>query len=90
MKPTSLTKAIEEVVALKSQAIDRVLQDLVEPLAKIGRPEELIGKKYEQWTPQDLLMLGKIYGPQDGTPLSNLIFKKTYERVKALEAEEMT
>ena len=89
MKETELTQAIQEAVDLKLKAIDHLVKELVTPLEKVGNPEELLGKSYEQWTPQDLSMLIQIYGQGDNTPLSNLIFRKTYSMVKELEQEEV-
>ena len=88
MKKTELTSAIEKVVEVKMKAVDKLVEELVEPLADIGNPEQLIKKPYEQWTGQDLQLLIKIYGQGDNTPLSNLVFRKEFEKVKALEAEE--
>ena len=87
IKKPALAKAMDEVVTLKMQAMDRIINELVEPLADVGNPEELIKKPYEQWTPEDLTMLIKIYGRQEPNPLSNIIFRKTYERVKQMEEE---
>jgi len=84
MKETPLIKAINKAVEVKMEAVNRLLKDLVEPLGDVGNPEKLIGKPYEQWSQQDLMMLSKIYG-QEPNPLSDLIFKKTYERVKQME-----
>lgn len=84
-----LTQNIEKVVALKIKAVDRVIEEMIDPIAAVGNPEKLIRKPYEQWTPQDLQMLIQIYGTGDKTPLSRLIFDREYEKVKSLEAEEM-
>ena len=84
MKETPLIKAINKAVEVKMEAVDRLLKDLVEPLGDVGNPEKLIGKPYEQWTQGDFDNLGRIYG-QEPNPLSDLIFKKTYERVKQME-----
>jgi len=89
MRNTPLTTAIQKTVDIKLAAVDKLMQDLVEPLEKLGSPEELIGKQYEYWTTQDLEILKRIYGGNDNTPLSNLIFKKSFERVKELESEEL-
>ena len=89
MKQTDLTIAIDEVVQLKMMAIDKLIEELIEPISDIGSPEDLIKKPYEQWSPQDLQMMSTIYGTGEDTPLTKLIFKKTYESVKALEAEEL-
>ena len=86
MKETILTKAIDRYIALEMKVIDRFIKEFIEPLGDIGNPEKLIGKKYEQWTPEDLQRLGQIYGAEPN-PLSHLIVGKEYNKVKALEAE---
>lgn len=88
MKKTAFTLAVDKVVALKMRAIDLFIEQYIEPLADVGNPEKLIGKPYEEWTPQDLTMLIQIYGQQEPNPLSNLIFNREYDKVKAMEAEE--
>ena len=88
MKKTPLTQAAERVVALKMQAVDKIVDELVEPLADVGNPEKLIGKKFSDWNESDLQLLVRIYGQGENTPLTRTIFNRTYERVKALEAEE--
>jgi len=88
MKETDLTLAIEKMVAVKIEAVDRFIREYIEPIADVGNPEQLIKKPYEQWTPQDLQMLGKIYGETEPNPLSNLIFRKKYDEVRKLEEEE--
>jgi len=89
MKQTSLTKAIDKAVELKLKAVDKLLEELVEPLADVGNPEQLIGKPYEDWSQQDLAMLTSIYGQKEPSLLSNLIFRKKYAEVKELEEAEL-
>ena len=86
MKQTPLTIAIQEVVDLKMRVVDEFLKDIIEPIGDVGNPEKLIGKPYEQWTTADFQALGQIYG-KEPNPLSELIFKKSYERVRKLEEE---
>lgn len=88
MKSTQLTKSAERVIALKMKVIDRVIEDMIEPLEKVGAPEKLIKKPYAQWTPEDLALLTKIYGQGEDTPLTRTIFNREYEKVKQLELEE--
>ena len=88
MKQVYLDQLINKVVQLKLKAADRVIADVVESLGKLGSPEAIIGKPYEQWTQQDLMFLAQIYGQEEKTPLANLIAKKEIERVLKLEAEE--
>ena len=85
MKPTKLTQAIEKVVGAKVRAVEQVVKELIDPLAKLGNPEELIGKPYEQWTPMDLAMLSQIYGSDNDTPLAKLIFNREYSKLQELE-----
>jgi len=87
MRKENLDKAIDKVVAIKMKAVDQLITDLVEPLSDVGNPEKVLGKPYENWTPQDLAMAIKIYGQGENTPLTKLIFNKTYERVLRLEEE---
>ncbi len=89
MKDTPLTKAADKVIALKMLAVDILMTQLVEPLEKVGNPEDLIKKPYEQWTPQDFSLLAKIYGTGDNAPLARTIFDREYNKVKELEAEEV-
>jgi hypothetical protein len=89
MKQIQLTKAIDRAIQIKLKAVDAIMEELVEPLADVGNPEKLIKKPYEQWTAQDLQFLRRIYGEGEDTPLTRLIFKKTYERVQELEAQEV-
>lgn len=86
MKKDEFSKIIDEIIELKVRIADEFIKDVIEPLADIGDPEKLLGKPYEQWTPQDLQMLGSLYG-EEPNPLSNLIFKKELEKVKQLEKE---
>ena len=88
MKDALLNQAIEKVLALKMKALDVVLDELVEPIGDIGNPEKVLGKPYESWTPQDLQLMTQVYGTQEPSPLSDLIFKKEYKRVRELEAQE--
>lgn len=81
--------AVDEVISLKMKAVDKLIKELIEPLRVTDNPEDLIGKPYEQWTSQDLERLKMVYGTKEPNVLSNFIFKKTYERVKELESEEL-
>ncbi len=87
MKQTDLTKAAEEVVAFKLKAIDKLIEEVIDPLADVGNPEKIMKKPFEQWTPEDLQKVTMIYGTSETSPLANLIFRKTLERVEKLESE---
>jgi hypothetical protein len=85
MQETPLTRAVDKVVALKMGAIDRFIRENVDVLTRVGSPEEVIGKPYATWTPQDKQVLGQIYGPGKDSPLEKLIFNREYEYLKKLE-----
>uniref|UniRef100_A0A6M3IUL9 Uncharacterized protein n=1 Tax=viral metagenome TaxID=1070528 RepID=A0A6M3IUL9_9ZZZZ len=74
-------KACKEVIELMLKAVDEYIEEVIEPISQIGSPEKLLGKKYEEWTPQDLQMMSQIYGEK----LEDFIFKREYEKVKELE-----
>ncbi len=89
MKETPLTLAIDKALDIKIKAIERIVEEFIDPLSEVGNPEKLIGKPYEEWTPQDLSVLSKIYGTSEPNLLSNLIFRKKFEEVKRMEEEEL-
>lgn len=90
MKSTILTQAVEDAVNQKLDAAEIVLKELIEPISDVGNPEKLINKNYDAWTSEDLQMLTQIYGSGEKTPLSNLIFRRIFERVKEMEKEELS
>lgn len=77
---TLFTRALKEVIAEDLKALDAVIEEDIEVLSHIGNPEKLIGKPYEEWTPQDKQRLAQIYGSDDNT-LDKFIFKREYEDV---------
>jgi len=85
MKETPFTEAMKELIEFDIAIMDEFISEEIELLEDIGNPEKLIGKKYEDWTPQDLQMLTQVYG--DDSALTNLIFKREYETVRELEAK---
>jgi len=89
MKKPDLEKSMDKAIEVKLQAADRLIEELVEPLEDLGNPEKLLGKPYESWSPQELTMMIQIYGQKEPNPLSNLIFRKTYDKVREMEAVEL-
>ena len=87
MKETQLTKIVAKLIEEDLAVMDEIVAEDIEALGDIGNPEKLIGKKYEEWTPQDLQMLGQVYGNQEPNRLSKFIFNKEYSKVKELEEE---
>lgn len=84
---SDLTRAMDRVIALKMKAVDVVVQNVIEPLLEFGNPEKLLGKPYDLWTQQDLARLSQIYGVKEPNALSNLIFRREYQKVRELEEE---
>ena len=86
MCDTVLTKAIDRYVALEMRVIDRFNKEFIEPLGALGNPERLVGKKYEEWMPEDFQGLSRIAGPEPNF-VSRFIAKKEIAKLEALEAE---
>lgn len=84
----NFVEIVDEAIASLLDAADEYLEEITEQFEDVGNPEKLIGKPYENWTQQDFTILSQIYGTQEPNTLSNLIFRKKYEEVKTLEAEE--
>lgn len=82
-------KAVDKLVEIEVEAVDRFIKDVVEPLEIHENPEKLISKPFEQWTAQDLQFLQSVYGTEEPNILSNFIFKKKYEQVQDLEEAEI-
>ena len=89
MKKEELIELSNEVTAELLEVADEFIEEITKQFSDVGNPEKLIGKPYETWTPQDLMMLSQIYGTEEPNKLSTLIFNKSYEQIKALEAEEL-
>jgi len=85
MNADELIKTIDETLGLLVEVADEYVEEIVSQF-DIGSPEKLIGKKYEQWGPQDFANLGQIYGPEPNS-LSRLIFRKEYAKVLQMEKE---
>ena len=89
MRTDELNKSIDETVTLILNVADAYLGEIEEQLEVTRSPEKLLGKPYEQFTEQDFQILSQVYGEEEPNPLSELIFKKSYEQVLALEEEEI-
>ena len=85
MKPDIHLKLIDDVIEQKLKVVDDFIEEIIEPIADVGSPEKLIGKKYEEWTAIDLQLLSQVYGTGDNTPLGKLIAKKEVEKLLELE-----
>jgi len=87
MKTTPFIAAVEKAITLKMIALDAIVETIADPLEDIGNPESLIGKPYDQWTPEDLTKLTVIYGQKSDSPLSKTIFNREYAKVQQLQTE---
>lgn len=87
IKQTEFTSALNRVVDIKMKAIDRLVMEVVKPMSDVGNPEKVMGKPYEEWTPQDLNLAIQIYGAGKDTPLTRLIFNKEFASLQQLEQE---
>jgi len=89
LRKSQLDKQIDHVIKTKVKAVDMVIKEIIKPLRVTENPEDLIGKPYAAWTPEDKTMLMQIYGTQEPNTLSRFIFNKEYELLKELEREEL-
>ena len=86
MKETNLQRAFPIAVEREKKAILHFIKTEIQPMGDFGNPEALIKKPYEMWTPQDLALLGQIYGPEPNH-LSKFIAGKEIDKMYAAEAE---
>ena len=89
MKKDELVATIDQTLGLLLEVADDYIDEIAEELAVVASPEKLIGKNYESWTSQDMMMLSQVYGEGDDTPLARVVFNKEYEKVKELEEGEL-
>ena len=89
MRHSDLIESIDESLALLLDVASEYVDEIAEELAVVASPEKLIGKPYEQFTPQDFQMLSQVYGEGDDTPLAKVVFNKEYEKVLNLEEGEL-
>ena len=85
MKDTDMSSMVKDVIEIKLQALEMYISEVIVPLENIGNPEKLLGKKYAQWSREDLMLLGQIYGDKPDSVLNRFIFTKEYETLKILE-----
>ena len=77
-------KAIDRVIELKLKAADIFIKEMVEVLGDIGTPEQVVGKKYADWTMEDMAILQTVFPPEE---LNAFIAKRAIAQVKKLEEE---
>jgi hypothetical protein len=87
LKDTNLTLAVEEVVTRQVRAIDKIIEDFIKPLSDVGSPQDIMGKPYAEWTPEDLQRAIMIYGQKSDSPLSRGLTKFYIDRMRQAESE---
>jgi hypothetical protein len=87
MKSTGITKGTEQAIEIALAATDRMLEEYILPLTDFGNPENLLGKVYDEWTPQDIGQLSQIYGTGSESVLATFIARKEIEKMLGLEAQ---
>ena len=86
IKDTELTEVSDEVLEEDLAILDEFIKEEFEPLIRsIPAPEKLLGKKYEEWTPEDFAQAQAIYGER----LEDFIAKREIKAMYALESEEV-
>ncbi|MFA6270838.1 MAG: hypothetical protein WC657_06565 [Candidatus Paceibacterota bacterium] len=72
--PEVMEKAFNQAVETVTRARELFFKDL-------GKPEDLCGYEYADWTPEIMMYLQQIYGDE----LQHIIFERELKQVKALE-----
>ncbi len=90
MSESETSRMVDEVAAELLEGLDDFVDELVNDLADVGNPEKLIGKKYAEWTPQDLAALRNIYGDSDNSPLGRTIARSEYQKLLDLKEANAT
>lgn len=75
---------VDEVIMEAKAEADAFIKEFIKPIGDIGNPEDVIGKPYEEWTPQDFMRLKSMYG-KDQKRLDKFIFDKAYADLQKLE-----
>jgi hypothetical protein len=86
VRDESFLKMIDEVVEEAKGIVDEVVEEYDEILQIVANPEQVIGKPYVMWTPQDKMLAVQIYG-MDNPVLKNFIVHKEVESLKILESQ---
>ena len=84
MVEDDLNSVIAEMIEEDLAILDELVEEEIKPLADLGDPEKLIGKKFEEWTPEDLQLLIQAYG--NNPQLEDFLFERGHKDMK--EAEE--
>lgn len=86
MKQSEMTQLMNEVIDETIKAIFEVFEEDIAPLLERGTPGTAIGKKYEDWGPEDFAKARAIFGD---VKLEDYIAPKEIADMYAKEAEEV-
>ena len=79
-------KLTDEVMKQLMEIADTVVDEMLKPIVDFDNPEKLMGKKYDEWTPQDLQRAATVYQSQPDK-LNDFISKKEITKLYELEQE---
>ncbi len=85
MVAEDLNSVIAEMIEEDFAILDELIEEEIKPLSDLGDPEKLIGKKFEEWTPEDMALLEQIYA-NNPEALNKVVFDHTFQAMT--EAEE--
>jgi hypothetical protein len=83
MKETDLTQAISDVIEEDIPIWEQFFDEYIAPLGVVGTPEAVLGKKYEEWTPQDIQVAASIFPDE----IEDFLAKKMTAELYELEKE---
>jgi hypothetical protein len=86
VKDDALIKMMDDTAKEYADIVDSVIQEIIEPLKIVANPEQLIGKPYAMWTPQDRQMLQTIYA-SNLDKLDKFILNKDLQETVAIEKQ---
>jgi hypothetical protein len=82
---SDMIELIDQVIEEKLNEADKYITEVVDPIADVGSPEKVMGKKYNQWSLEDKQRAGEIFKNSPET-LNKFIFNREFQNLKELEA----
>lgn len=77
-------KMTDEIMKDLLALADESIVEMIKPILDLASPEKVIGKKYDQWTPQDLQRASMAYQLEPDI-LNKFIAKKEITKLYELE-----
>jgi len=75
---------VDETIQEALDDADAYIKEYIEPIADIGNPEKILGKKYKDWTREDKILAARIYGSKSPI-LERFFFNEEYKALRELE-----